>query len=61
MVTPRLESAVPIRSTGASNALQQLGPVIKALAASAVVIDITVEGMLHAVELAEILCSGTRL
>jgi len=61
LVTPRLESAVPVRSTGASNALQQLGPVIKALAASAVVIDITVEGMLHAVELAEILSSGTRL
>jgi 2,5-dihydroxypyridine 5,6-dioxygenase len=61
LVTPRLESPVPIRSTGASNALQQLGPAIKALAASAVVIDITVEGMLHAVELGEILSGGTRL
>src|SRR5689334_2017598 len=61
LVTPRLESPVPIRSTGASNALQQLGPAIKALATSAVVIDITVEGMLHAVELGEILSGGTRL
>jgi 2,5-dihydroxypyridine 5,6-dioxygenase len=59
--TPRLESPVPIRSTGASNAVQQLGPVIKALAASVAVIDVTVEGMLHAPELAEILAGGTRL
>ena len=59
--TPRLESPVPIRSTGASNAVQQLEPVIKALASSVAVIDLTVEGMLHSLELAEILAGGTRL
>jgi 2,5-dihydroxypyridine 5,6-dioxygenase len=59
--TPRLETSVPIRSTGASNAVQQLGPVVKALASSVAVIDVTVEGMLHSVELGDILASGTRL
>jgi len=59
--TPRLESPVPIRSTGASNAMQQLGPVIAALAASVAVIDVTVEGMLHAPELGDILAGGARL
>ena len=59
--TPRLETSIPIRSTGASNAVQQLGPVIRALSSSVAVIDVTVEGMLHSVELAEILAGGTRL
>ena len=59
--TPRLETSIPIRSTGASNAVQQLGPVISALSSSVAVIDVTVEGMLHSVELADILANGTRL
>jgi 2,5-dihydroxypyridine 5,6-dioxygenase len=59
--TPRLETSVPVRSTGASNAVQRLGPVIRALSSSIAVIDVTVEGMLHSVELAEILAGGTRL
>jgi 2,5-dihydroxypyridine 5,6-dioxygenase len=59
--TPRLEGSIPIRSTGASNAVQQLGPVIRALSSCVAVIDVTVEGMLHSVELAEILAGGTRL
>jgi len=59
--TPPLESTMPIRSTGASNAVQQLRPVIGALSSSVAVIDNTVEGMLHSIELAEILSGGTRL
>ena len=55
--TPRLETSIPIRSTGASNAVQQLGPVISALSSSVAVIDVTVEGMLHSVELADILAN----
>ncbi len=43
------------RSTGASPAIQQLGPVIGALAASTLVVDCTVEGLMHAPELPEIL------
>jgi len=59
--TPQLETPIPIRSTGASNAVQRLGPVIRALSSSVAVIDLTVEGMLHSVELADILANGTRL
>jgi 2,5-dihydroxypyridine 5,6-dioxygenase len=59
--TPRQEAPVPVRSTGASNALQNLGPVIGALAASTVVIDCTVEGLLHAPELPRILERGARV
>ncbi len=49
--TPRQEAPVLIRSSGASNSVQQLGPVVKALAASAMVVDLTVDGILHAPEL----------
>jgi 2,5-dihydroxypyridine 5,6-dioxygenase len=61
MPTPPIASSIPIRSTGASNAVQQLRPVIGALASSTAVIDLTVEGMLHSLELGEILSGGTRL
>jgi 2,5-dihydroxypyridine 5,6-dioxygenase len=59
--TPRQEAPVPVRSTGASNALQNLAPVVGALAASTVVIDCTVEGLLHAPELPRILERGARV
>ena len=52
---------VPVRSTGASDAVQQSEPVIAALAASTMVVDLTVEGMLHAPELPRILKGGARL
>ncbi len=61
MPTPPQEVPVPIRSTGASNAVQKLSPVIGALKSSVGVIDLTVEGMLHSVELPEILAGGTRM
>ncbi len=59
--TPPQTAAVPIRSTGASVALQGLEPVVKALAASNMVIDCTVEGMMHAPETATILKAGSRI
>ena len=43
------------RSTGACPAIQQLQPVIAALAASQLVIDCTAEGLMHATELPAIL------
>ena len=52
---------VPVRSTGASNAVRELEPVIAALAGAALVVDLTVEGMLHAPELPRILEGGARL
>jgi 2,5-dihydroxypyridine 5,6-dioxygenase len=44
-----------MRSTGACDAVAQMGPVIAALAACALVIDCTVEGLMHAPELPAIL------
>ena len=51
----------PARSTGASDAIQQIKPVIHALAASTLVVDCTVEGLMHAPELPAILKGGTRV
>lgn len=59
--TPPVTTPVPVRSTGASNAVQRLEPVVKALAAATLVLDLTVEGMLHAPELPDILAHGARL
>jgi 2,5-dihydroxypyridine 5,6-dioxygenase len=59
--TPRSRHAVPIRSTGASQAIAGNPAVIAALAASDLVIDCTVEGLLHAPELGDILAGGARV
>lgn len=55
------EPGPPVRSTGACMALQQLAPVVGALAASTMVIDCTVEGLMHAPELPAILKGGARV
>ena len=52
---------VALRSTGASVALAGNPGVIAALAAADLVIDCTVEGLLHAPELGEILGGGARV
>lgn len=49
------------RSTGASPVLRNLGPVVSALAASTLVVDCTVEGLMHAPELPAILKGGARV
>ena len=54
-------SSIPIRSTGASNSVQGIKAVVTALRSSSIVVDCTVEGMLHAPELSEILSDGARL
>ncbi len=59
--TPRQSAAVPVRSTGASVALQGLGPAIAALSSSVFVVDCTVEGLMHAAELPAILQGGARV
>ena len=61
LASPKLTAPVPVRSTGASDAIQRLAPVVQALAASTFVADLTVEGLLHAVELPEILKGGARV
>lgn len=57
----RQSAPVPVRSTGASDAIQGNEAVIAALAASTMVVDVTVEGMLHAPELPAVMKGGTRL
>ena len=49
------------RSTGASGAIRHLTPVVSALAASTLVVDCTVEGLMHAPELPAILKGGARV
>ncbi len=59
--TPRQTAPVPVRSTGASDAIGQLTPAVQALAASSFIVDCTVEGLQHAVELPAILKGGARV
>lgn len=59
--TPRQDAPVPVRSTGASAALTGQTVAITALAAAAFVVDCTVEGLLHAPELPQVLTGGARL
>ena len=61
LTTPPNPGPVPIRSTGASQALQNNRSAIAALSAADFVADCTVEGLLHAAELAEILAGGVRV
>ncbi len=56
-----LAAPVPVRSTGASDAIGRLAPVVQALAASVFVADCTVEGLQHAAELPQILAGGARV
>ena len=59
--TPKVAAPVPVRSTGASDAIAGLEPVIGALAGATFVADCTVEGLLHAAELPLILKGGARV
>ncbi|MDP9463154.1 MAG: peptidase M29, partial [Actinomycetota bacterium] len=59
--TPVSAYPVPIRSTGASQAIAGSPAVIAALSTAGLVIDCTVEGLLHAPELAAILGGGARV
>ena len=58
--TPSNPHAVPIRSTGASQAIAGHRAALAALTAADLVIDCTVEGLLHAPELGTIL-DGARV
>jgi 2,5-dihydroxypyridine 5,6-dioxygenase len=61
VLTTPFQAGPPVRSTGACTALQQIAPVIAALAASTLVVDCTVEGLMHAPELPAILKGGARV
>ncbi len=59
--TPPQTAPVPVRSTGASRALRGHPSVLAALKASSLILDLTLEGLLHAPELKEVLASGARV
>ena len=59
--TPSVTTPVPVRSTGASAALAGQAAVVEALSRCVLVIDCTVEGLQHAVELPAILAGGARV
>jgi 2,5-dihydroxypyridine 5,6-dioxygenase len=59
--TPASSHAVAIRSTGASQALQGNRAAVAALSAADLVVDCTVEGLLHAPELGDVLSRGARV
>lgn len=61
VVSPAQTAPVPVRSTGASQALQGHPGALAALNASSLIIDLTVEGLLHAPELPGILKAGSRV
>jgi 2,5-dihydroxypyridine 5,6-dioxygenase len=59
--TPPQDALVPVRSTGASGALAGQRAALESLKAAGLVADLTVEGLLHAPELPEILSGGARV
>lgn len=59
--TPAATQPVPIRSTGASHAIAWHPAALGALCAANVVIDCTVEGLLHSPELGTVLAAGSRV
>ena len=59
--SPPQRAPVPVRSTGATDVIQGLEPVVGALSAARMVVDLTVEGMMHARETKAVLRAGGRI
>jgi 2,5-dihydroxypyridine 5,6-dioxygenase len=59
--TPRNVHPVPVRSTGASEAIGGLAAVVSALGEAGFVVDCTLEGLMHAPETPAILEAGARI
>jgi 2,5-dihydroxypyridine 5,6-dioxygenase len=59
--TPPQTAPVPVRSTGASTVLADREPVVQVLGAVSMVVDLTVEGLMHSRELPRILKAGSRV
>jgi len=58
--TPRMGRVI-VRSTGATRILAGMEPLVAALKAADVVVDVTREGLMHARETGAILAAGTRI
>jgi 2,5-dihydroxypyridine 5,6-dioxygenase len=59
--TPRNPHPVSVRSTGASEAIGRLAPAVSALGQAGIVVDCTLEGLMHAPETPQILKAGARI
>src|SRR5215468_6343234 len=59
--SPRNPHPVAVRSTGASEAIGNLAPVVTALGQAGFVVDCTIEGLMHAPETPAILKAGARI
>ncbi len=59
--TPPQTADSPVRSTGGTFALAGQRPVLAALKSSSLIVDLTVEGLLHAPERPELLAAGARI
>lgn len=59
--TPAQEAPVPVRSTGSTHAIGGLEPVVTALSMASMVVDCSVEGVMHAPEMHAIRQHGTRI
>jgi len=59
--TPKLKDLIPVRSTGSCYAFEGYDAILPALSACDLVIDCTVEGMLHSKELQTIIKGGGKL
>ncbi|MGB1885393.1 MAG: peptidase M29 [Gammaproteobacteria bacterium] len=59
--TPAQQAPVPVRSTGASQVLNGHDAALEAIKAAGMVVDLTVEGLLHAPQLPQILGAKTRV
>ena len=59
--TPAAPSSAPLRSTGTSLALGGLRQVVDALAGADLIVDLTVEGLLHSAERPDLVARGARI
>jgi 2,5-dihydroxypyridine 5,6-dioxygenase len=59
--SPPLKDILPVRSTGACYALEGYETLLPALATCDLIVDVTVEGMLHSKELQTLITQGARL
>jgi 2,5-dihydroxypyridine 5,6-dioxygenase len=59
--TPPAAAGAPLRSTGTSLAIGGLAQVVDALASADLVVDISIEGLLHSVERPALLAKGARI
>ena len=61
MSTPPQTAPVPVKSTGSSMAIQHNRGAIEAMKQSEIIVDCTVEGMIHSPEWPEVESAGARI